>query len=196
MKPPLYTVWMVLFALMLTAESKGILMSYSFVQGGYADGATLSGSFTGEDLNGDGVLVGFLATAGEVPSFGAGYSGSSAVPAFSVLDAFYSVTFNLNTLSLSFSETTTGFGIVPFGAFQFASVQLGRVSVMQNGIEHVDTSTAPVIISRDGQPITPVPETVATWALLSTALLALGLLHFRMRTSPSPEPARVIERKR
>lgn len=53
--------------------------SFSFTQGGYADGALLSGSFAGTDLDGDGWLYGY-----ELTSFELTWSGNRAVAAFSL----------------------------------------------------------------------------------------------------------------
>jgi len=52
--------------------------TYLFSQGGYAGGATLSGSFAGEDLDADGWLYGY-----EITAFSLRFSGNFAVPAFS-----------------------------------------------------------------------------------------------------------------
>jgi hypothetical protein len=53
-------------------------LGFTFTQGGYADGATLSGSFAGDDLDGDGWLHGYELTAFELT-----WSGNRAVQAFS-----------------------------------------------------------------------------------------------------------------
>jgi len=52
--------------------------SYSFSQGGYADGAMLTGHFAGVDLDGDGWLYGY-----ELTEFELNWSGNRAVEAFS-----------------------------------------------------------------------------------------------------------------
>lgn len=53
--------------------------SFQFSQAGYADGATLSGSFAGSDLDGDGWLYGY-----ELTEFQLNWSGNRAVAAFSL----------------------------------------------------------------------------------------------------------------
>lgn len=53
--------------------------SFQFTQAGYADGATLSGSFAGSDLDGDGWLYGY-----ELTAFTLNWSGNRAVQAFSL----------------------------------------------------------------------------------------------------------------
>lgn len=52
--------------------------SFSFSQGGYADGAVLTGHFAGTDLDGDGWLYGY-----ELTEFELHWSGNRAVAAFS-----------------------------------------------------------------------------------------------------------------
>jgi len=51
--------------------------SYNFSQGGFADGARITGHFSGEDLDGDGYLYGY-----ELSDFELFFSGNRAVGAF------------------------------------------------------------------------------------------------------------------
>jgi hypothetical protein len=69
----------------LTGQS----LSYTFLQGGYAEGATVSGSFSGADLDGNGLLVHFPAFGVappiehlELSSWSMHFSGNSLSPAF------------------------------------------------------------------------------------------------------------------
>lgn len=55
--------------------------TYTFSQGGFSDGATISGSFTANDDDGNGQLDSF---AGEVTAFTLQFSGNSLVAAFSL----------------------------------------------------------------------------------------------------------------
>lgn len=55
--------------------------TFTFSQAGFAEGATVVGSFTGEDLDTDGQLASF---AGEISDFQMSFSGNSVVPAFSL----------------------------------------------------------------------------------------------------------------
>jgi len=54
--------------------------SFNFFQGGYSEGATITGMFTGEDLNNDGFIH---SLDGEVTDYMMSFSGNSLVPAFS-----------------------------------------------------------------------------------------------------------------
>lgn len=68
----------VLLALTAALAQPAQAETFSFSQGGYADGATLTGSFSGTDLDGDGWLYGYELTAFELH-----WSGNRAVEAFS-----------------------------------------------------------------------------------------------------------------
>lgn len=70
--------FLALATLMAALASSAQAQNYSFSQGGYADGATLSGHFAGTDLDGDGWLHGYELTAFELH-----WSGNRAVQAFS-----------------------------------------------------------------------------------------------------------------
>ena len=70
-----------LMSALLLASMPVSATTYSFVQGGYSEGATISGSFTASDDNGDGQLDSF---AGEIAAFSLQFSGNSLVSAFSL----------------------------------------------------------------------------------------------------------------
>ncbi|TDP64023.1 PEP-CTERM sorting domain-containing protein [Roseateles toxinivorans] len=77
MKHPLLTLAGALTAACI-AHAPAHATTYLFSQGGYAGGATISGSFAGEDLDADGWLYGY-----EITDFSLSFSGNYAVPAFS-----------------------------------------------------------------------------------------------------------------
>jgi PEP-CTERM motif len=60
---------------------------FTFVQSGFTDGASVTGSFTATDLDGDGQTV-FFSLIGppfdEVTAFAASFSGNALVPAFAL----------------------------------------------------------------------------------------------------------------
>jgi hypothetical protein len=53
---------------------------FAFTVDGFTDGATLTGTFAGEDLNNDGALIA-IGGAGEITQFSAHFSGNSLVAA-------------------------------------------------------------------------------------------------------------------
>lgn len=62
---------------------------YTFMEGGFTDGATITGSFAGTDLNGDGQLSYFTAPPEptlplELTDFTLSFSGNTLVPAFAL----------------------------------------------------------------------------------------------------------------
>jgi len=72
-------------------------LSFTFLQAGFAEGAMVTGSFTGVDLDGNGILVhfplsegGFPVEALELTDFSLNFSGNSLAPAFdlSLADLF------------------------------------------------------------------------------------------------------------
>lgn len=75
----------------LAQPAQAQVQSFNFSQGGYADGAMLTGHFAGEDLDGDGWLQGY-----ELTEFELHFSGNRAVEAFDhVIDDSVGLEFNL-----------------------------------------------------------------------------------------------------
>src|SRR5574343_91781 len=57
---------------------------YNFTQTGFEGGASITGSFTGTDLNNDGFINGSIfSNMNEITAFSVSYSGSATVSAFS-----------------------------------------------------------------------------------------------------------------
>jgi hypothetical protein len=76
-----YTGYVFALALMLaTSTTYAMPMTYNFSQTGFSGGATISGSFTGNDLDMDGAINSFL---GEVTNYSVSFSGNMIVGAFS-----------------------------------------------------------------------------------------------------------------
>ncbi len=170
MKARSLLLWSALF-LLLAPASRGILMSYSFFQGGYDDGAFISGGFNVTDLNGDGVFTGPL----EVGGYSARFSGSTTIPFFITLSGlgvfsfFYNPTTNDLVLSTESSDP---------GKFEDISITHGLGSVTYG--EHFfmppffsDSSTAPVVVTLIAVDGVRVPDSGATLALLALSLLGL-----------------------
>lgn len=75
---------MVSLTLLLVSETFAVPITYNFSQSGFVGGGTITGSFTGDDVNADGELV-FLPVLSqfEVSAFMATWSGNATVPATS-----------------------------------------------------------------------------------------------------------------
>jgi hypothetical protein len=82
-------------------------LSFTFSQTGYSEGATVTGAFTGADLDGNGLLVHFPATGGppiahnELTAWSMHFSGNSLSPAFDLsLDDLYGFVYQLGTAGI------------------------------------------------------------------------------------------------
>lgn len=68
--------------------------TFDFSQGGFSDGATVTGFFVGTDLDNNGQLSSF---EGEVSDFGVTFSGNSKIGAFSLgFSSLFAVVYDLN----------------------------------------------------------------------------------------------------
>lgn len=108
-----------LFALTaaLAQPAQAQSVNYSFSQGGYADGAMVTGHFAGSDLDGDGWIYGYELTAFELH-----WSGNRAVQAFSFgFDERAGIEFQLSDLSLqhmaAFSQDGEGIRYFSYDSF-------------------------------------------------------------------------------
>lgn len=75
----------VLAASLAAGAASAVPMRYELSQGGYPEGATLTGVFVGEDVDGDGLIVGGSDVfPPEVTAIELAFSGTSEVPAFEI----------------------------------------------------------------------------------------------------------------
>ncbi len=73
--------YLVLLLLASAGSANAAPVSFNFTQDGYDEGATISGTFAGEDLDNDGQLTSFN---GELTNFTMSFSGNSLVSAFTL----------------------------------------------------------------------------------------------------------------
>ncbi len=71
---------LMLFLIMLSGNAHAL--TYAFFQGGFDDGAYITGTFSGADLNADSQLSTF--TGSEITNFSATFSGNSVVSSFTL----------------------------------------------------------------------------------------------------------------
>ena len=89
-----------LFALLtLLASAPAMSATFTFIQGGFAEGATVTGSFTGTDNDNDGQLAFFNGGTEELTAFSLSFSGNSLVGGFTLgLDDLYGFVYSLDGL--------------------------------------------------------------------------------------------------
>jgi hypothetical protein len=168
--------------------------SYTFAQVGYAEGATVTGSFSGVDLDGNGLLVHFPAFGVappiehlELSSWSMHFSGNSHSPAFDLtLADLYGFVYEIGsagvgddpafdpTINLNLIE-----GVGAIGADHFyasGNGPTGMIGGLVGGEIDFNQTGALASHALDSSPnlllVTPVPE-AASFGLMSAAALAL-----------------------
>ena len=82
------------FSQELIAVTPVTLIDFTFLQDGFTDGATVTGTFSGTDNDADGQLSSFV---GEVTAFSMTFSGNALVPVFSLtLADLFGLVYDLN----------------------------------------------------------------------------------------------------
>jgi hypothetical protein len=147
--------------------------SFQFSQGGYADGATLTGHFTGSDLDGNGWLYGY-----ELTEFQLNWSGNRAVQAFSLgYDERAGLEFELGSGTLShmaaFSQNDEGVRYFSFDSMGWPTYMIPGV-VTDERLGLVSLSWEPLNVTA----AVPEPQSVA---LLLGGLGLIGLWGQRRR---------------
>jgi hypothetical protein len=120
-------------------------LPYTFFQNGYSEGATVTGAFSGVDLDGNGLLIHFAGASGgepieflELSDWSMHFSGNSLSPAFDLdLDDLYGFVYQLGTTGIgddpAFDPTlNTNLieGIGAIGASHFFTTGLGPNSMI------------------------------------------------------------------
>ncbi len=149
--------------------------SYTFVQTGFEGGGTVSGSFSGNDLDGDGWLFGY-----ELTAFTLSFSGNAQVAAFTHTKAnlggigwFIGDTFigGRDNNYLQTSRTSQGRS-VQYDAWGWPEFNIpGRIT---------DSASGGVITTSEMVRVSPVPEP-GDWALWLGGLGCVGRLARRRR---------------
>lgn len=156
-------------------------LSFSFHQGGFAEGASVSGFFTGEDSNNNGSLE-HIGT-GEVTDFSLTFTGNSLVAGFTLgFSDLFGLLYNLDGGPLGDDPAPLEEGIFAFSA---ASIYMGgtagfplcgnpgEVCAEVQGTSPVVSTTTQVM-----QITSTIPEP-AGLAILGIGLTALGALRRR-----------------
>ena len=143
-------------------------ISFNFTQAGFLEGASVTGIFTGDDLDNNGQLSSF---AGEVSGFVMSFSGNSSVPSFSLgLSDLFGLVYDLDGGPLGDGVTLHIEGISAFSASHSYTTGQGGTGGIDGG--WVDDFTGPNTTSELVQVSgVPVPS-----ALLLFGSGLLGLL--------------------
>jgi hypothetical protein len=173
-------------------------LSYTIFQEGYTDGATVTGSFSGSDMDGNGLLVHFPATNGppiehlELTAWSMHFSGNSLAPAFDLtLDDLYGFVYEIDSSGLgddpAFEPTLNQNlieGIGAFDASRFYSSGLGPNGIIGGFVggpvdfsDLGDLADHAQDVSEALVEVTPVPEPATITLLIAPGLM--GCLHRR-----------------
>lgn len=147
--------------------------TYSFSQGGFDGGASVTGNFSGVDLNSNGFLD---YNSGEISSFNLSFSGGTIVPAFSLgLNDLAGLVYQLNGTNFMGDNGVfnTGEGIVALGATYSYFSGIGPLGV--TGGQIVDASFNPLTSTTSLVSVTAVPEP-ESFAMMLAGLGLIGLM--------------------
>lgn len=144
--------------------------SFSFSVGGWGGGGTVTGSFTGADLDANGQLSSF---AGEVTGFGMTYSGGTIVGTFGLaFTDLFGLVYDLNGGPLGDGTSLAIEGIGAAGGGLGFSIGPGPVGVC---------GTPAICGFIEGPAAAPIPEP-QSWALM---IAGLGLAGAALRRRPT-----------
>ena len=148
-------------------------ISFNFSQGGFFEGASITGMFAGEDLDSNGQLSSF---AGEVSNFVMSFSGNSLAPSFSLgFSDLYGLVYDLDGGLLGDGVTLDVEGIgAAAGSYNYVTgqgatggIDSGWVDVYIGASTSTSTSSELVLAS------TPIPA--AVWLFGSGLLGIIGI---------------------
>ncbi len=179
--------YLLLFLLVSFTSVDAAPVSYNFFQGGFDEGASVTGMFTGEDLDGNGKLSSYR---GELTDFKMRFSGNNLVPAFSLGFAdLVGIIYGLDSGSLGDDasgnegiEAHLGGGGSNVGVFHYAvagplNPQIGPVvecgtsidcALVSDGHDKVSYSQQLVLVS-------PIPLPATVWLFCSGLIGLIGM---------------------
>lgn len=176
-----------LASLLIASPALAIPIRYEFSQDGYEEGATVSGWFFADDLDGDGQIAQLGGVGSELVAFMMSFSGNSIVPAFNGgFSELFGLVWDLDaTLGNGRIGATEGIRLdkvdgtqylVPEGPLTFPPG--GRI-IGPNGATTETLNLVTVLTTDPGLPTTPgggqgVPSGGTTILMLGMGLLGLA----------------------
>ncbi len=144
---------------------------FSFSQSGFAEGAFISGSFAGSDINGDDQIISF---DGEGSDFMGSFSGKSLVSAFSFTNGGF--VFNINGSNILGDNTDGGIeGIIGYASDGNTSWAAGP-----GPFNLCDGTSQCGLIETIGTNVVPEP---GSWAMLIAGFGMVGAARRRRRSA-------------
>lgn len=172
-----------LVGLFFSASSAYALQSFTFTQGGFAGGGSITGSFAGNDLNSDGFIQGATFNSGglsEITSFSVSWSGNAVIPAFSQTSSDLTF-FSFNTAKSTLGQVnpegiaTNWFGLAGYQYLTGQGVNSYNGSYVVNAETLVNVETFGLL---NVSPVAAVPLPGAAW-LFGPALISFFRLKRR-----------------
>lgn len=163
--------FLILATTLLSARASAI--GFTFLQSGFAEGATVSGAFFGEDINNDGFLIGVGGDpASEIVFFTAFWSGNSSAPAFSVATTdFWAMVYELGESGGFLGDNPAEF-IFAIGGGGYSAGPIGG-GIYTDGEDPTGFTQELVVVTPIDESPRTVDESGSAVALLSFGLLTL-----------------------
>ena len=181
----------IVLALLLAGLSSTVLaahQSFTFSQGGYDEGAVVTGSFIGDDLDSNGQLERFGPCGGEVIDFEMSFSGNSIVGSFSLgCDDLYGLVYDLDGgplgdgLSLAIEGIGAAGGVFKYEVGPGPVAQCGQQADCGVVTDGDNSDFSQELVQVNATPIPPVPLSPAALIIITLMLGSVGVVSLRNR---------------
>jgi VPDSG-CTERM motif len=174
-----FLVLLFVFTWLLLTRADATPITVNFYQSGFTGGGFISGSLTGEDLNGDHII-----DANEFQPFYSldvvSFSGNALLPAFSWQGFYFGPELNLLTMQLGVWSEDLGIGPNGFsGSWEYFS-PFSPDNPIQGDIEFSNEREFVQLTTGQRAVVTAVPDGGSTCVMLGLALGALSMVRRRL----------------
>jgi hypothetical protein len=176
---------LVVLGISVCGTAASAIVKYNFSQSGFDEGAIVTGMFEGEDIDGDGFLVGLEdSDFKEVTAFNMAFSGNSIVPAVEFdLDDLVVLSLNLSSGDLIdlFAQSNGSSGLIEY-------FPAGPVSGVCKSCTAIVLSTEDPIVdvretfSLESVKVSAVPLPATVWLFGSGLLGLFGMARIKVPT--------------